>query len=72
MTLPQAPKGLFWLCVAGLFLYEGWALYTHVAGQPGNTISEMFWRGELNPNYGPLLSWAFGCLCGHLFWQRKV
>lgn len=66
MTLPKAPKWLFWTAIALLFAYEGWALLAH----NGQTISEMFWRGEMNPHFGPLLGFTLGMLMGHLFWQK--
>jgi hypothetical protein len=48
------------LCL-GLIVYEFVALYR----SRGETISEIFWRLSRRP----LIPFAFGVLCGHLFWQ---
>lgn len=51
--------------VLGLFVYEGWSLWTP---EDGDTISEVVWT--LSDQY-PVLVLFFGILYGHWFWQRK-
>jgi len=63
--MPSArPAEFAWVvALALLLLYEGWALQT---GQM--TLSRFVWtvqRGQ----YGPLLPFLVGLICGHFFWS---
>lgn len=48
-----------------LFAYEAYALRSQVRG---DTISEIVWTWS---ERSTLLPFAFGLLCGHLFWPRN-
>ena len=70
MKLPQITAkttGLLLVIVAAFLLFwEGLVIFLHV---PQGTISESVWAYA----YGnPWFPFAFGFLCGHLFWQSKA
>lgn len=56
---------LFWIGAVCIVAYELLARYQN----KGGTISEMTWR--LAGKY-PILSFAAGFVCGHLFWQWSL
>jgi len=58
-------KYIFWILLALLFAYEGYALLTP---EPGDTISEITWAVSTS---APVIAFFFGVLCGHFFWQRR-
>ena len=53
------------IAVAGLLLYEGYALYTG-----HETLSRAIWTAN-KTQYGPLLPFVVGFLMGHLFWSGQ-
>lgn len=57
---------MIWLLIlslAGLLVYEVWALRRT---EPGDTISEIVWKLSAKSRLVPFLG---GLLCGHLFWN---
>jgi hypothetical protein len=57
---------LAWVVAIAILLgYEGWALFT---GQP--TLSRVVWVVQTS-EYGPLLPFLVGLVCGHFFWSGK-
>jgi hypothetical protein len=56
---------MIWLLILGLVLivtYEVWAIRRK---EPGDTISEIFWKASKKP----LVPFLFGVLAGHFVWQ---
>lgn len=60
----KARRWIFWVLLAALFAYEGYALMTPEAG---DTISEITWAVSMQ---APVIGFFFGVLAGHFFWQR--
>lgn len=66
MPAPTAPPTYKWVLtglILALLLYELVALSTKT---PGATISEIVWNAT---HRRPILPFAVGLLCGHLFWR---
>ena len=59
----KAPEWIFWALVAGLFIFEAWALRSPAQG---DTISEIIWRLSNRP----LIPFALGFLMGHFFFVK--
>lgn len=59
-------KTLFLGLVGGLVVYE---LVTLANDREGDTISEILWEATARR---PLVPFAVGVLCGHIFWQRAA
>jgi hypothetical protein len=53
------------VALIGLAVYESWALLTS-----HTTLSRAIWMLEKS-QYGPLLPFLAGLLCGHLFWSGQ-
>lgn len=64
MSKSQITGIVLGVVVAGLITYDVWAYFQHA----DSTISEWVWAQSKN---APLIPFAFGVLCGHLFWQVK-
>ena len=57
---------IVWLVAIALLLgYEAWALFTN---HP--TLSRAVWQIQTS-EYGTLLPFLVGLLCGHFFWSGK-
>ena len=60
--MPKRVLALLALLLAG---YEGWTLSN---AAEGDTISEVVWA--LTERF-PVISFLFGVVAGHFFWQRR-
>lgn len=61
----KSRKWIFWALLAGMFLYEGYALLTPAHG---DTISEIVWDIT---KVAVVIVFFFGVLCGHFFWPKE-
>ena len=60
---PLTLRTILFAAVGGLLVYE---VSTIINDRDGDTISELLWAAS----HRPLVPFAAGVVCGHLFWQK--
>lgn len=56
---------MIFVLILGVALILGYEIWAIRRKEPGDTISEIFWKASRKP----LVPFALGLLCGHLVWQ---
>lgn len=66
--LDSLPSLVYWIAALVICVVAVWDTYVTVTGEEHRTVTEIIY---LWSRRWPLLPFAAGMLCGHLFWRKR-